>query len=201
MVFSKSAEEILAFDEIRCPDLVDLAHRPDDLLGGCAPDLEQVHDVFPRPGLGCRVPDAVSQLVRAVLPWNRLCHWPSPRGREVPQDQPIPTLFESTVKAPDWAFISWVRLRIRLKVTYDKKLLSQVIPFLLVLDGFRPFWGGMDLGGREMGDLSTAAMVRTDVTGMIYPEGEVLPPQPSRNRARCSRAAGPRHPPGRVPPG
>jgi hypothetical protein len=30
-----------------------------------------------------------------------------------------------------------------------------------------------------MGDLSTAAMVREDVTGRIYPEGEVLPPQAS----------------------
>ena len=28
-----------------------------------------------------------------------------------------------------------------------------------------------------MGDLSTAAMVRADSLGMIYPEGEVLPPQ------------------------
>ncbi len=28
-----------------------------------------------------------------------------------------------------------------------------------------------------MGDLSTAALGRTDVTGRIYPEGEVLPPQ------------------------
>jgi integrase len=28
-----------------------------------------------------------------------------------------------------------------------------------------------------MGDLGTAALVRTDVTGMIYPRGEVLPPQ------------------------
>ena len=30
-----------------------------------------------------------------------------------------------------------------------------------------------------MGDLSTAALGRTDVTGRIYPEGEVLPPQPA----------------------
>ena len=28
-----------------------------------------------------------------------------------------------------------------------------------------------------MGDLSTAAMVRADSLGMIYHEGEVLPPQ------------------------
>jgi hypothetical protein len=31
------------------------------------------------------------------------------------RDQHIPTLFESTVKAPDWAFISWVRVKSNLR--------------------------------------------------------------------------------------
>jgi hypothetical protein len=35
-------------------------------------------------------------------------------------------------------------------------------------------WNG--IGGLEMSDLSTAAMVRTDVTGRIYPQGEILAP-------------------------
>ena len=111
----EECEEILAFDEIRCPEPVDLAHGAEDLFGGGLPDLEQVHDVFPGPGLGCRVPDAVSELKRAVFPRNGLCHLSASRGREVPVDQLIPALFESTVKAPDWAFISWIRVRSNLR--------------------------------------------------------------------------------------
>jgi len=57
--------------------------------------------------------------------------------------------------------------------TCDKQLLSQVIPFFLILGGFPPVWFGMDFGGQGMGD--TAAMVRTDLTGMIYPEGIEAP--------------------------
>jgi hypothetical protein len=40
-----------------------------------------------------------------------------------------------------------------------------------------------------MGDWSTSAMVRTDVTGRIYPEGEVLPPGPPSSPAAIEPVA------------
>jgi hypothetical protein len=54
-------------------------------------------------------------------------------------DQQHPAPFKGTAKAPDWAFITCVHVEKLWKVTYDKKPLSQVIPFETIFGDWEPF--------------------------------------------------------------